>query len=198
MDMILSKDSCSKHGVTPEEMLYLLFLNSGKAPEEVVSSLLKKSLISIDRTGLFPKAVPTADGNALFNEIIAEGTVKKELVEEDKLEQLALSLKELFPEGKKEGTHYYWRGNTSDIKRRLKSFFLFYGDKWTAEDMIAATKAYVQSFNGSTGYMRILPYFLWKVKVENGKQEIHSDLADYMENKGQKSSEDSEWTANLK
>jgi hypothetical protein len=64
-----------------------------------------------------------------------------------------------------------------------------YGD-YPDEDIINATKKYVNSFNGNYQYMQLLKYFIWKNKVTGGELidgrvvgevEKQSQLAAYIE-----------------
>ena len=104
---------------------------------------------------------------------------------QSRIERLIPQLQQLFPEGKKDGTSYYWRGNRKDIQRKLTQFFLRY-QNYSDEEILDATERYVKSFNGDYSYMRLLQYFIWKVTLEDGKQLCQSDLASFIENKNQR------------
>ena len=95
----------------------------------------------------------------------------------------------IFPQGKKEGTPYYWKCNPKEVSNKLKRFFVYFGETYSDSQIISATKRYVQSFNGDYRYMRLLKYFIWKndkVKTDSGVSiEQVSDLASYIENEGQ-------------
>lgn len=123
---------------------------------------------------------------------------------EDVLDNLASKLMELYPRGKKAGTTSYWRGNKKEIREKLQKFYKLYGNKFTDEQIIEATRKYVASFNGNYSYMRVLKYFIIKdEKTENseGKYSINqvSDLATLIENAGQENSSlDNDWSAELR
>ena len=79
---------------------------------------------------------------------------------------------------------------------RLSKFFLKYGNNHTDEEIINATKRYVDSFNGNYQYMQLLKYFIWKNKVTGeevvrgrivGEVERQSQLAAWLEDKEEKS-----------
>jgi len=89
------------------------------------------------------------------------------------IEGLALEMKLLFPEGKKQGTNKYWRDNTSNVVGKLKTFFKKYGD-FDKELVLNATKKYVESFGDNKQLARILPYFILK--------DDNSDLLTTIEN----------------
>lgn len=90
---------------------------------------------------------------------------------------LADKLRALYPEGKKNGTCYYWRDSTKVIAQRLAIFFKKYSNRFTVDDIIEATRAYVNSFNGDYRYMQLLKYFIYK--------DDNSQLLSYLENAGQ-------------
>ena len=123
---------------------------------------------------------------------------------EDGLDNLASKLMELYPRGKKAGTTSYWRGNKKEIREKLQKFYKLYGNKFTDEQIIEATRKYVASFNGNYSYMRVLKYFIIKdEKTENseGRCSINqvSDLATLIENAGQENgSLDNDWSAELR
>ena len=123
---------------------------------------------------------------------------------EDVLDNLASKLMELYPPGKKAGTTSYWRGNKKEIREKLQKFYKLYGNKFTDEQIIEATRKYVASFNGNYSYMRVLKYFIIKdEKTENseGRYSINqvSDLATLIENAGQENgSLDNDWSAELR
>lgn len=109
-------------------------------------------------------------------------------IEED-LEELALTLKELFPVGNKSPGHP-WRGNTKEIINKLKRFKIIYN--YSNQEIINATKHYVENMENNQ-YMRTLKYFILK---KNPDGETTSDLASYIENAGEQIHSD--WAVSLK
>jgi hypothetical protein len=107
-----------------------------------------------------------------------------EIPKDNDLNYLVGQLREIFPKGIKTGSAA-WRGNKREITIRLQKFFKIY-DKYTDEEIIAATKKYVESFNGNYTYMRILKYFIMKDEVKIGEDgryvEQVSELANFLEN----------------
>lgn len=93
---------------------------------------------------------------------------------------LADKLRELFPEGKKDGTIYPWRDNTITIAKKLKTLCDKFQCKFTDEEAVAATKRYVDSFNGNYRYMQLLKYFI--LKRDNEKMEESSQLLNFIQN----------------
>lgn len=92
------------------------------------------------------------------------------------------SLQNIFPEGKKEGTNIYWRGNSSEVQKKLE-VFVTKNPHITKDDILDATKRYVKSFNGNYSYMRTLKYFISKNENKNGEIVNSSDLLTFIENK---------------
>jgi hypothetical protein len=115
----------------------------------------------------------------------------------DRYELLAAQLREIFPKGRKEGTSYMWRDSNSIIAKKLKALVSKYGECFTDEQAINATRKYVESFNGNYRYMQLLKYFISKKVVNDGEVEETSQLLSYIENEGQ-SDYNNEWTAELK
>ena len=88
---------------------------------------------------------------------------------------LAEELRNLFPVGKKNGT-WLWKGTQMSVANKLRPFFKKY-PQYTNEDIINATKSYINSFDGKDIHssMSLLIYFIEK----NG----HSILLEQLENK---------------
>lgn len=169
-------------------------------PELLAIMLLKYNISILEMPILYNKlqekgAIVLQDGryyltygyDDIFCKILLDA--EKMMPKDEQLEELAIELMSIFPQGKKPGTNNYWRGNKKDIKLKLQKFFKLYGNSYTFDQIKQATKKYVESFNGSYGYMRILKYFIWKdiKKIDaEGKGYIEevSDLASYIENEG--------------
>ena len=197
MKYVIDTDVCESHNIEVPDLLASLMVKCGVNIDEVFTNLLEKQ-------HLYPTP---AKGDymicAAWNDKI--DTI---LLDSDKtvpasmdVEGLAKKLRDIFPEGKKDGTNKYWRGNTKEIVDRLRKFYKLYGNKYKDDTIIEATKNYVESFNGNYSYMRVLKYFIWKCdrKIDaDGKGYVDevSDLADYIENKGQVKNDD--WMLTLK
>lgn len=104
------------------------------------------------------------------------------MVQKSEIKELATELKALFPKGKKPGTNIYWAGGVALIEKRLVRFFEKYGNDYTKEDIIRATKQYVSSYEYNPTIMRTLMYFIYKDDVVNGETIYRSDLLDILEN----------------
>ena len=203
MKICIDEGQCRVQGMDYTEVLALLLVKSGKDIPKLLDSLEKKEAIVKEAT-LFDGVkyvITQAWDDRLMAAILNAEYADPDSMDE-RIEHLAKSMQELFPKGKKEGTvSSYWRGNTNDIKLKLKKFFKLYGN-YTDEQIIEATRNYVSSFNGDYRFMRLLKYFIWKddrKMNESGVVHIESvsELASCLENAGQDTTENRDWTANL-
>lgn len=201
MTISLNDKVIKKSGVSLGEVLLMIAIQNNVDFNAAESELKKKGLISTsyDRETHLPVGLfVTSTGNNVVNNIILDSDKSvgtKEFIQ--RIEELVPKLQEIFPEGKKFGTNKYWRGSQRDIKEKLQSFFKKYGEEYTDEQIIEATKSYVQSFNGNYSYMRILQYFIWKGKTQDGESPV-SELATIIENGSQSSDLSETWTSTLK
>lgn len=179
MTINIDEQLCKKNNVTPAEALFLYALtSSGLSAGQLKSKLLKKGAFTEDL--ISGESVCTRAKNAI-NKIVTVAT------EEERLTKLAERMREVYPEGKMPGTNYYYRCNMKEIIVKLKYFFKIYGDSYTDDQIIEATRNFVLSFQGNQKYMPLLKYFIAKNKVEEEedgehKVNVRSQLADYLEN----------------
>jgi hypothetical protein len=183
MKLVIDSEACESKGLTLEEFI-VLYLNSKNVDiNKTINSIIEKKVAGKD---LFnPNAVVlSSNSRKLLEEIILDSdkTVAKN---NKRLENLAEKLRELYPEGKKQGTQYYWRDSNSVIVKKLKALVKKYGDCFTDEQAINATRKYVASFNGNYQFMQLLKYFISKNVVKGGEVEETSQLLSYIENAGQ-------------
>lgn len=192
----LTDKACKKHGLLLSEGLALLAVST--TTDETYRSLVSKGLITKANgtmQALNRKYSATDAGIVLADELLADSE-EDIVVREDEIKELAEKLREIYPEGKMPGTSYYYRCNRADIVRKLKSFFRRYGD-YTPEQIMEATQRYVASFNGNYTYLRLLKYFIWKDENKDGETLQVSQLADWIENKGQVNNTNADWTTSL-
>lgn len=174
----INEDICNAKGVSFAETLVVLLIKTGVDISTLFQNMESKGIITKDILGTYKVAQGWDDS---FMDVLL--TSEKEIPAEDSLTALANALIALYPHGKRPGTaSTYWQGNTKDIKLRLKKFYKLYGSKYTNEEIIEATKRYVESFNGDYTYMKVLKYFIWKdARKEDsegkGYVEESSDLA---------------------
>ena len=90
-------------------------------------------------------------------------------------------------------TDPYW----DKIAKKLKTLVVKYGYSFSREDVIKATKEYVNSFNGNYRYMQLLKYFILKsVKDADDNVDIKSELMSLIENSGQLDTQRDDWVSN--
>lgn len=183
MTIAINDDICKKYGLTIQEVLAILLIKCDTNIPELLNSLEDKKAIVVD--GIFSKHLVTQGYAELVDNILLDSD--KDRQPQDRIEDLAVKMMALFPALKKQGSSQYFRGNKRDISLRLKKFFKLYGNTYSDEVILNATKKYVESHNGNYTYMRVLKYFIWKdeKKVDSeGKGYIEeiSDLANYIEN----------------
>ena len=198
MTICLNKQIIDQYNMTIDEVLLMIVLENNVNLDEAQKVLISKGYITVNRNELF---LPigwrlTNTGKDMLNAIIVDSDKHQE--PQEKLTDLATKLKAIFPKGKKDGTNYYWSDGVPLVIRRLKLFFKKYGNDFTNEQIIQATEKYVEGFNGSYQYMRLLKYFIFKEKVgANGEIEGDSELISYIENADEEENLKNEWTSTL-
>lgn len=199
MTICLSKEGCQKNNISLAEALLMLAIHNNADLDAAQKELIKKGYITADRDALFQQVGwrITNKGTEVIDSVIVDSDKNQE--PDDRLVQLATRLKGIFPEGKKDGTNYYWADGVALIVRRLKLFFKKYGNTYTDEQIIQATSKYVEGFNGNYTYMRLLKYFIFKEKVgAAGEVEGDSELISYIENFGQEDTLSRDWNTELR
>ena len=179
----LSSSACSMHNLDFSEGLALLAVVA--TDDKNYETLIDRGLISKANSTLreLNKKYHASDkGVALANELVADSE-EAIIAKKDEIKELAIKLMEIYTEGKMPGTSYYYRGNKTDIIKKLKSFYKRYGTEYTSAQIIEATKKYIQSFNGNYTYLKLLKYFIWKDEIRDREVIQTSILADYLENK---------------
>lgn len=192
MEILINDQVLDSAGLTLSELLYLMLLDLD-VTADIIPELEKKNWLK--------KGHLTESSRQKLADVL--NNTKKEPSTEERIEDLADSLMKIFPKGKKEGTPYYWKGNKKEIKDKLKKFFVYFGDTYDDTQILNAAKKYVESFNGSYRYMRLLKYFIWKNDrkiIEEGKVSVEqvSELASYIENEGEDNNMDNDWSAELR
>lgn len=196
MTITIDEDVCKSLGLSMPEVLALALVKTGTDIPLLFANLEDKKAIVKD---MFNKYLVTMGYDERLSSVLLDSD--KDRQPQDRIELLASQMMELFPALKKAGSSQYFRGNRKDVTLRLKKFFKLYGNKFSNEQILAATKKYVESFNGNYTYMRVLKYFIWKDEKRVDSDGIGyvneiSDLATYIENNGKEFN--TEWAANLK
>lgn len=192
MKYVIDEDVCKEHNLTLEECLLLLIFISGQNITDLKSSILKKHFANKDTTRDDFLIVPSKTKSEISS-IIIDSEPKAKLKEQE-LTELARKMQEIFPKGKKPGTTYQWRGSVIEITKKLKTLVSKYNIDLNEDDVLEATRKYVQGFNGNYEKMRLLKYFILKaVRDADGNIALYSDLLSLIENKDSDTI-DSDWT----
>lgn len=192
MKYVIDDAVVEKMGLTLPQILALMLIKTGEDIRWVLSELMdKEAIVAVGNPPT--RYIPTQRWSDLCDNVLL--TSDKSVPTEDELLPIAEKLMQIFPQGKKPGTPYYWKCNKKEIILKLKSFFKLYGNKYTEEEILNAAKDYVDSFQGDYRFMRLLKYFIWK--KEEGSEV--SELATCIENAGQEdtAAEDSNWVNTL-
>lgn len=181
---------CEKHNLSLSETLALMLIKSCDSVQDLIASLVEKgAIVQSEGRNLITMGFDDRLSNVLLD---SEANAPSE----ERLENLALQMIEIFPKLKK-SRNIYFRGNKKDVSLKLKKFFKRYG-AYSDEEILDATKRYVESFNGDYTFMRILKHFIWKDerKIDEsgrGYTEEVSDLATWIENADAEDSSDDTW-----
>ena len=196
MKLTIDQTILDKNNLTIEEFL-VLFLSAKEVDIGVISqSLVAKGLADKD---LFSsgKLVISDKVKDLISTISIESD--KNVIDKDsEFTELATELREIYPAGRKDGTTYMWRGTTAEVAKKLKTLVVKYGYTINREDVLKATKEYVNSFNGNYRYMQLLKYFILKsVRDADGNIDIKSELMSLIENSDQIDAQRDDWVSNM-
>lgn len=196
-----------------KDVLLLLVIKLHDSPRirdlssEIVGPMIKKGYVEFSRRA--NGYVLTALGEQRVYELQTMPEEKeggKESKKDKEIADLVERMRELFPTGMKV-KNTAWRGNRRENVLRLKKFFKLYGKTYTDQQILDATKRYVDSFHGDYKYMRVLPYFIMKSPMKmNADGEYYveekSDLATFLENPsaGNRNSlqNDDDWADNMR
>ena len=187
MKFYIDTEECNKLGVPLDEVLYIIGLYLGvDINTDTLHKVFKRGVIEHDGYDALqkmknPKLV--GQGIELAESLILESEFNTPKYK-DRFENLAYELRELYPKGKKPGTAYMWRDSNAIIAKKLKALTKKYGDCFTDEQAINATKKYVESFNGNYQYMQLLKYFISKAVIKDNQIEETSQMLSYIENEG--------------
>ena len=196
MKLTIDQTILDKNNLTIEEFL-VLFLSAREVDIGVISqSLVAKGLADKD---LFSsgKLVISDKVKDLISTISIDSD--KNVIDKDsEFTELATELREIYLAGRKDGTTYMWRGTTAEVAKKLKTLVVKYGYTINREDVLKATKEYVNSFNGNYRYMQLLKYFILKsVKDADGNVDIKSELMSLIENSDQIDAQRDDWVSNM-
>jgi len=155
-------------------LLYYLDGGTGDIYPVITESLWNRHWLIKELMGYSFNSMKLSD----IESISAESNIP--ISEDDRYIALADKLRELFPNGRKEGTNYMWRDSTMAIAKKLKTLSHKFNVTFTDEEAIEATKRYINSFNGDYRFMQLLKYFI--LKRDLNKQEETSQLLSFIQN----------------
>lgn len=183
MKVTISSDVAIQNGMTTQEVMLVALIKSGVDIGQTLDELVKRQVLVKDLFGGYNVTQRWAE--VCDNILLSSDS---SIPSDSALSPLADKLMALMPQGRKEGTPYYFKGNKREIILKLKKFVKLYG-KYKDDEIIQATKKYINSFNGNYTYMRLLKYFILKeerkVNAEGeGYVEETSLLATLLESKG--------------
>ena len=190
MKITIDEKKCLKHKMTLSEVLLALAIRA-QGSDDIVENLINREvLIRPNEKAPLCTYLVTQHWSDVLDEILSDssGSIEKS---DDELLELAKQMRDLYPKGKMKNrfgqlTPYYYRCNNSEVIKKLKKFFLLFGN-YSDEDILDATKRYVASFRGNYTNMRLIKYFILKDDVKPGEDGNHveqiSDLATFLENK---------------
>lgn len=183
MKVTINSDVAQQHGMTTQEVMLVSSIKSGLDVEQSLADLVKRQVLIKDLFGGYSVTQRWAE---VCDDVLLSSD--SSIPTDSELSSLADKMMELMPQGRKEGTSYYFKCNKREIVLKLKKFTKLYG-KYSDADILAATKKYVDSFNGDYSYMRLLKYFILKEDRKtdaegNGYVEESSTLATLLESKG--------------
>lgn len=186
MKIILDEKECAKHKLTLQELLMALVVKSAVNVDSLWRNMVNRNiLIRKDK-----RYIVTEKWDAIITALTTSGCSRSD----EELLELAVKVQSCFPQMKMKDrlgreTPYYYRCNKSEVAKALKRFFTQYGEDYTDEDIVDATKRYVSSCskNNYSG-MRLAKYFIMKNPIKQGEDgtgyvEQVSDLLTFLENK---------------
>lgn len=189
MNISINEKVLRKYDLTLNEFL-VLFLCSREADiEKTIETLIDKKIVDKD---LYNKvsAVVSDNTKELISSIIIDSGPSV-IGKEEEFNDLANKMRELFPEGRKPGTTYYWRDSTPIIAKKLKTVVEKFNTQFTEEQALNATRRYVESFNGDYRFMQLLKYFILKTDKATG--DIRSDFLSLLQNPDAEDSLNDNW-----
>ena len=171
----------SKYNLTEEEFIALVVSFRDLDIQRGNDNLVAKGIADrniYDKT----KIVLSNNTKNMIGSIIVDSD-KETINREEEFLDVAQSLRELYPKGKKPGTTYMWKDSNTIIAQKLKTLVVKFGYKFTKEQAIEATRRYIESFRGDYRDMQLLKYFILKTDRSTG--EIRSDFMSYIDNENQ-------------
>lgn len=157
------------------ETLVCMLIKMGYNINDIIDDLIFKGVLIRDTT-IPDKLLIFMKYSKLVETILLRSD--KSIPKEEELLNLVEKLQSLFPAGRKCDDSgipkWSWRGNKTDIVKKLQKFFKLYGN-YKQEDIIQATTNYVNRYKYDNKAMRILPYFIYK-EIDGGISDLATEL----------------------
>ena len=188
MKITIDCNLASGAGITLEELsvlFYYLMSGTGILNNVICNTLWEKNFL-----------IKVEDGYIINNNKLSEieswiDTDHTKVSTDVKYERLADKMRELFPDGRKPGTTYYWRDSVPIIAKKLKTVVEKFNTQFTEEQALDATRRYVESFNGDYRFMQLLKYFI--LKTDRATGDIRSDFLSLLQNPDAEDSLNDNW-----
>lgn len=176
------------------ETLVCMLIKMGYNINDIIDDLIFKGVLIRDTT-IPDKLLIFMKYSKLVETILLRSD--KSIPKEEELLGLVEKLQALFPSGRKCDDSgipkWSWRGNKTDIVKKLQKFFKLYGN-YKQEDIIQATTNYVNRYKYDNRAMRILPYFIYK-EIDGGISDLATELEGL--NDIEETNNDSTWMLNV-
>lgn len=178
MKITINCDLANDAGITLEELsvlFYYLMNGTGILNDVICNTLWEKNFL-----------IKVEDGYIINNNKLSEigswidTNYTAVIGKDEEFNNLASKMREIFPDGRKAGTTYYWRDSVPIIAKKLKTVVDRFNVQFTEEQALAATRRYVESFNGDYRFMQLLKYFILKTDKATG--DIRSDFLSLLQN----------------
>lgn len=191
MNISVNEEILQKYNLSVDEFLVLYLCAKEVDIKETIRQLILRDIVDRDLT-TDSAAVVSNNTKEIISAVLIESD-KAVIHKDSEYDALAEKMRNLYPEGKKPGTTYYWRDSVPIIARKLKTLVVKFGVKLTEEEVLDATKRYVEAHHNDMDYMQLLKYFI--LKADRATGELRSELLSYLNNKDTNTEED--WTTSL-
>lgn len=196
MRLTIDQSILDKHGLTLEEFMILYLSINSIDIKKCTESIIAKGLA--DKNLFSEGSIVVSDKIKDLISTIAIDSDKSVIDKDSEFIELANELRELYPAGRKEGTTYMWRGTTAEIAKKLKTLVVKYKYSFTKEQVLKATKDYINSFNGNYKKMRLLKYFILKSEKDaDDNINVISELMTLIENEGHTEAQRDDWMSTM-
>lgn len=199
MKISIEEGVLNKEHLSLSEFLLLLFFKGDTSFDKAILTLKEQGLLREDAGQIF---ITTAGAEKCEAVLLSSD---KAVPRDAPILKLAEQMMSLMPNIKMPGTPYYYKCNRREVSSKLKRFYKLYNPdgKYTADDIVKATKSYVEAFNGDYKYMKLLKYFIIKNEKKtdsdgNGYIEETSQLATILENKDNVDPTNENWLTELR